>query len=250
MKNRLEIDSANYIDFYRIEWDSKLFNQEVLEISEIIYSNAENLNNLLYKFIVKNPKAIINIRIDSNDNSLKFNLQKTGFFYTETLCEYFINNLQNKNIKPIKKVNIEKVNNSDFEDIKQVLDSSFNYSRYHENIQIDSNLAKKRYTNWIDEIQKSGSSEILVYKQKLKVVSFVIYYLIDNSLNLQLGGSKAGSGFITPIFWSNILFYFQQKGIKQVKTYVSAANIGSMKLHYKNHFDLNKTLIGFTKIPN
>jgi len=249
-KNRIELDSENFLIWRDTPWDSKVFNFSTNEITSIQYTNEKYLSEMLNTFCSHNRRQKVKfsyVRIDANDLKLKKILNKLEFYYAETTQVVYNNRLQKLDIGSIFRTNlpIETPSINDFLQIKQIAERAFHFSRFHEDVNIEKKLAKKRYSNWIDDLIRQQKS-FFIHKKADRVISFMAFEETKNDVCFILGGSDIGEGYISPFFWSALFKYFQGRGVKKVKEIkISAANIGIINLYINFHFKVKKTLLGY-----
>jgi len=177
---------------------------------------------------------------------LKYALQKHLFYYAETSALVAKRNVQREDFSAIYKTDyiLEKPTNSDFQQIADISERAFDYSRFHEDPNIKIEHARLRYRNWIKDLQDQGSS-FKIYKTEGQVHSFLAYIKDKNKVTLQLGGSDVDKGYLSPYFWSSFMNDFKNEGAKRVSAVISASNLNIFNLYIQLKFSIEKVELGF-----
>ena len=76
-----------------------------------------------------------------------------------------------------------------------------------------------------------------------------MFYEFINSekVDLILGGSKNGYGYMTPSFWASIMNNLQDKGVKKIDVLISASNIVIFNIYLKLGFLIKNTMFDYHK---
>jgi len=238
----------NFLHLRETPWDTEILGFRTNEILEVHYQNQAGLSSLLGEFVAYNQSNEISltlVRVDSNEKQLRHLLQKFGFYYMETSLVVSlpsISKLDTSKLFPSKFI-LCKPAGKDFDEIKRIAMESFHYGRFHEDVNIATELACQRNYNWIDNLI-AQNEEFLVLKLNDKVCSFMIAHTENNITTFILGGSSEEKGFLSPFFWTLCLKHFQENSTKVVRTIISASNIAILNLYMRLGFVVEKTLIG------
>lgn len=247
-----EISCAKSLLIYRdTPWDKRCFEIDTKEILSISYDNQSELSDLIGKFEgAAQSKTLIYFRCDANDQPVKKVMIENSYYIAEVSLTMKLNKFQKVDFSRIYRNDFElgkTISDSDIEQLQLIAFTNFKYSRFHEDPFVDIEQAKQRYYNWISDLVNQ-EKEILVYRQKDKIISFMFYDIEGSKVDLILGGSKEGYGLMTPYFWSSMLTNLQKNGIKNIEVLISAANIVIFNLYIKLGFNVEKTSLDFHKI--
>jgi hypothetical protein len=253
MSEEIIIDSNNRLEYRKTPWDTRALGFPTNEILSINYSDSLHINQLLRQFSEISQDAGIRFsycRINSSDIALKNALQKSGYYYAETSAliskhdihrEDFGAIFRNDLVLSIPQTDIE------FQQLRLIAQNAFQYSRFHEDPNIELELAKKRYYHWIDDLRAQKCS-FLTYSTDGVIHAFFAYTLNNNSATLLLGGSDTGKGFLSPSFWSSCLTDLKNQDIKHASGIISVANIGIFNIYSRFNFTVEKVMLGFHRI--
>jgi len=243
--------AKSVLTFRDTPWDKRCFEIDTKEILSIFYDNQLDLSHLIKEFeSTTQSKSLIYFRCDANDQLVKKIMIENGYYIAEVSLIMKLNKLQKVDFSRIYRNDIElgkTISDNDIEQLQSIAFADFKYSRFHEDPFIDSEKAKLRYFNWISDLVNQ-KKEILVYRQKDKIISFMFYDIEGSKVDLILGGSKEGYGVMTPYFWSSMLTSLQKNDVKKVEVLVSTANIVIINLYIKLGFNVVKTSLDFHKM--
>jgi hypothetical protein len=249
--NRIEINTDNYLEYRDTPWDARAFGFKTNELLEIKFESIRNLQFLIDEYIrytKENNIKFCYTRIPSDEIQLRKVLQEKGFYYAET--SYYLSKIITKrdNFGRIFKNDliIAPPVDDDFEAIRNIARDAFNFSRFHEDCNIDIAKARDRYYNWVDDLRNQGK-HFLAYKINQELISFLAYNTSEKELDLILAGTVAGKGMISFNFWASFMTYFQNQGYSRAKTVISASNIGIVNLYSRLDFKFDKLMLGFHK---
>lgn len=232
-------------------WDSLSFNRSTIEILEINSPSGEIQREVLSR--LEDQLAVdtlVYFRADANNEAIKRAMLQAGYYIAETSFLMKLNRLHKIDCKKVYRNDLElnsEVDQVDIEQISQIAYDSFNYSRFHEDPFIPEEQSRVRYRNWIYDLAKQNKG-VLTYKDENdNIISFMFYDETEGVIDLILGGSRNGSGMMTPYFWSSILTHFQKQGFKKVSVGISAANISILNLYYQFGFKVLETRYDYHK---
>jgi hypothetical protein len=249
---KIEIDKNNFILFKPTPWDARVFGFNTGEIKGISYKNPQSLKELLQKLDEYNQEEkirLIYIRIDAEEKILRKYLQDSGFYYAETTLIVEKKDLQTSEL-PIQSKGdflLGVPSGDDFDQIKEIAKNDFFYGRFHEDPHLDFTKAQLRFFNWIDDMIKQGR-EIMVYKKDKEIIGFHIQSVTENKSDLILTGTKREKSMISYYFWATILESLKERGVKEAKATISAANKPIVNLYSFFNFNFERTLLGFHKL--
>jgi hypothetical protein len=250
----IRINDLNYLKFRETPWDTRAFGFNTNEVLDIVYSDTGMLQSLLIQFDDWNSAHKIRFtytRIESENKELRCILPKAGFYYAETIFQLTKNDVYKENFAALFKNDLclSVPEGDDYEQIRLISKNDFNYSRFHEDLNIDLDKARLRYYNWIDDLMNQGK-KFIMYKKENEVISFLAYCVENEIVDMILAGSAANKGFVSFSFWATFMTYFQKQGIKRAKTVISASNLGIVNLYSRLNFKFEKTMLGFHKFYN
>jgi hypothetical protein len=241
------IENENFIEFRETPWDKRAFDIKTIEI--VNFNNISE-NNLL-KTMENNIKteALIYYRSNSNNQHTKKIMINNNYYIAETAIHLFNYKIKSTNFsdKFRNKLKLDTViQANDIQQLKDIAESAFEFSRFHEDPFVDINKSKLRYINWIDDLIKQ-EKKILIYRNSSnEVISFMFYeYLKEDKVDLILGGSKNSYGYITPSFWASVMTFLQEQNVKKIDVLVSASNIQIFNLYIKLGFTIRETLFDY-----
>ena len=245
------IYNGSYLLFRDTPWDSRAFGFKTNEILEIKSDKIKDTQNLLFVFEEKSIEEKIKlsyIRVNANDYEIKKTLSENNFLFIENTYDICHKNLIRTDFIDVSKkfLNIYIPEEKDYLQIMDIANTSFKYGRFHEDYNLCGSIADDRYKNWILDLKKQ-KKQFFVYKKKDIIISFIAYDIVEDKANLILGGSRIGYEPYSFLFWASFLEKIKGLGVKQVRTRISAANIGIINIYVKLGFYFNKMLSGFHK---
>lgn len=241
----------NEINYLLTPWDEKSLDFKTAEVTINKYTNF-NQFELNYKDLESNLLDLgvefVYTRVCSSDLLLRDYIQKVGFYYVETSVELKYINLKNFEKKKLPKISYKLAEIDDIENIKSIASDSFNFGRFHEDVNISISKSRLRYYNWIDDliIQKA---EIYVAKVGDNIIGFNIQKsdYIKKETQLILAGCKVGAEIFTLSLWNEILNTNKNNELNKISTLISASNIGVFNIYLNFDFNINNTYFGFHK---
>jgi len=187
----IKINDSNYISFDTTEWNSRALGYNTNEIYDIQFESIELGNELFTKFetnCLDNNITYTSLRIKPDSKLKKELLETFGFVNVET--SIFVNSTL-KNIKENKvlgkfKFVLRECSDTDVTSVKEIASTGFNHGRFFEDPMIDTDVAKLRNSNWIDDLRKKSK----VFVGEIDGVVFGFMALKNNNqiVNLELGG--------------------------------------------------------------
>jgi hypothetical protein len=252
MNSQFIIDEQNFIHYRLTPWDK---NSLSLNTSEITSFNATDINNarlLLQNFEDFNKANKINfcyVRINAENILLKLTLIQQGFYQAEVSLEIYKTNIHNYNIR-LPTVELIKLDYRDEATIKclsTLARDSFDFSRFHDDVNISIERSRDRYYNWIYDLVYQ-KKEMYYVESKGDVVGFHVQeQLSEEHTNLILTGAKKGKSELALPLWHSALLNLKDRNIKTVSTLISANNVGVLNLYIFLQFKVKATLIGMHK---
>ena len=249
----IEINKNNYISFDDTDWNTKALGCKTNEIYNIEFQTTENGKELLNKFeenCLNNNITYTSLRITPDSRNTKQLLEDFGFVNVET--SIFVNN-NLKNIKKNKILNafkfvVRECEAADIDNIKSIASNQFKHGRFFEDSKIDTNVAKLRNSNWIDDLYIK--SKILVGEYDGILFGFMAFKSNSRVTNLELGGVHSNYSHLAYSFWYKVFEYLKTEGNLSVNAMISSHNIGIINLYSFFNFKFTQSYIGYRKLRN
>lgn len=249
----LALDPEHALRFRFTPWDERVFGFPTAELLEVKYTDPGRIPELLLAYDRVNREAGVGLvcaRIDANDFRLKDELARHDFRYVETSLVMANDAVAKHAFETVFKRTLPlgaPENADELEQIRVIAREGFQYSRFHEDVRIDRRRARERYYRWVDDLVAQGK-RILVYRAQSEVAAFMAYDVRGAEVDLVLGGSGPGRGFVAPQFWASVLAHLRDEGHRCVIARVSAANLGVVRLYIRLFFNVRSVDLGFTKL--
>ena len=241
----------NNINYLLTPWDEKSLGFKTAEVTINNFSDFNKFELYYYDLETKLLELgveFIYTRVCSSDLLLRDYIQKLGFYYAETSIELNLNNLNNLKLRKLPKISYKLAEREDISTIKNIAKDSFNYGRFHEDVNISISKSKLRYYNWIDDLilQKA---EIYVAKVGDNIVGFNIQKsdYIEKETKLILAGCRVGAEIFTLSLWNEILNSNKYNEMNKISALISASNIGVFNIYLNYNFKVKNTYFGFHK---
>lgn len=240
------------IDYRLTPWDEKSIGLKTAEIIINKISDYENFEKTYYSIesdLINLGVEFIYTRINCNDVKLRFAIQDCGFYYAESSIEVVNNYVKKFQKNKLPKISYEKAtDNYEYDVVKKIASESFNYGRFHEDINVPFSKAQIRYYNWIDDLIKQ-KAEIYVAKVGDTIVGFNIQKTnySENSTVLVLAGCNTGAEIFASSLWNEIISHNKSNSINKISALISASNLGVFNLYINFGFKIKNTFFGFHK---
>lgn len=242
---------ASSITFRETPWDKKIFGLKTYEILDMKLESFCEFEDLQREFLLQTNADFVNGRFCATDLTIKKALLLNEFQVMESSLQIYLPSLKRYNPPMMFKskiLSLELFNSQDLEDLKSLAAESFHFSRFHENPFFKKDLADKRVSSWVEDLVHQGKT-IWVFKDKKKIVAFIAFDLVDDQINLILGGCRQNFGLYAPYFWNSFLLKMRDEGVgKKVFTVVSAANVGVLNIYFNMGFRVKKSFLDYQKI--
>jgi len=247
----IKINNSNYISFDNTEWNSRALGYNTNEIYDIQFESIELANELFTKFetnCLDNNITYTSLRIKPDSKPKKELLERFGFVNVET--SIFVNSTL-KNIKENKvlskfKFVLRECEDDDVNSVKEIASIGFNHGRFFEDPMIDTDVAKLRNSNWIDDLRKK--SKVFVGEMDGVVFGFMALKSNNQIVNLELGGVDSKYSHLAYSFWYRIFEYLKNENNLSVNALISAHNISVINLYSFFDFKFKESYIGYRKL--
>jgi len=232
-------------------WDYRVFKHNTLEILDIKYEFRNDLEKILILFeneIKSLDVKFVYTRISVSDKDLRIELQKNGFYLAEISHNLGFSNLESyqKKIKEIELFPISILSHSEIEVIKEIAKNSFDFSRFHDDVNISEMISRTRYYNWIDDLLKMEIEGFYI-KIKDEIIGFHFQKVNKEHANLILTGCKKGKSEAAIFLWHSVLMNLKKRNVKSCDTTISASNVGIINLYNFFGFRTNNAVLGMHK---
>jgi hypothetical protein len=250
---KIEFDSNNYIEFRLTNWDTnslRMNTSEIVHFKSDTKTNGVKLLSLFEEFNIENKIELAYSRIDVNNRMIREIMLDKKFYQAEFSYEIIKNNLQKyENKLPVVTLIAFDGNQEKLNEIKSISKNSFDFSRFHDDVNIDITLARNRYWNWIDDLV-SQKKEIYYIESKNKIIGIHVQDIVGKNANLILTGSAKGTSEISLPLWHSALLNLKSQGVEKCTTLISSSNIGVLNLYIYFQFKITTCLIGYHKKYN
>jgi RimJ/RimL family protein N-acetyltransferase len=240
------IISAKYVP-----WDSITFGYPCAQITMFKCHTTSNLNSIISDFFSWiNDLGIkhITCRIPIEDTDEIIALQKIGFFFIETVIHPV-----HSNILSIADVtthlSITPADHLDIDRIAEIAECAFNNERYHADSHVSSELANKRYGNWVRGVFQHPSTQVL-YKINNNA-GIVGFFIIEESAQCHaywhltaIHPSIQGLG-LGELAWRSVMNMHKLSNISAVRTTITSKNTRVMNLYAKLGFRFENPEVTF-----
>jgi hypothetical protein len=143
----------------------------------------------------------------------------------------------------VPKLVLEKALPEDYEAIKTISRDDFDHSRFHEDINIDRELARTRFYNWVEDLIRQ-EKEIYVVRLKGEIIGFNIQHVEGDTAHIILTGCKKSKSVLSVALWQAVIMDLKERNIRNFATLISAANTGVFNLYCYFQFKVMNTLVG------
>ncbi len=155
------------------------FNSEIfgIRMGNIILSDEENSDpDFRVKCVVELGKTEgfdhLSIKIPTRNKSLLNQFLQSGFYLTDTLCEY-IYKYDGRKLPALQhKTVLRAYTESDIHGMMQIARDSFAYDRYHSDPTLDNSLCDLYYEKWVYNSCHGFADKIIVSEYEKNVVGF------------------------------------------------------------------------------
>lgn len=241
------------IEYRLTPWDTKAFGFKTAEIMHIGQpESADQLRDSLLsteKELEDQCVRFVYTRIDASRFELRSLLQERGFYFAESSQVISRNKVQRFQKLKLPKLDLAIAQPEELELVRELVKDSFFFGRFHEDIHIPTDSAKKRYYHWIDDLVDQQAT-ILVAKVNDHVVGLNIQKQSSETKKseLILSGCASGNELYVMSLWNEIMDYNRIIGMTTIRTVISASNTKVSNIYAHFGFKVEKTLFGFHKM--
>ena len=253
---KIIVDDAE-IEFRETPWDARSLGLNTIEVTNIrINSDFDffSIYDHFYSYCSQNAIEFVCLRLNANDKALRKLLLRKGFYVAEVSYVLKKSNLAtySNRLPEVKLINVRSSPNLPFliQEIAELARDSFDFSRFHDDVNIPDILARRRYFNWIFDLLDQDN-EFFYVEHRGEVVGFHVQKVTDDGeLQLIITGAKKGRNELAIPLWHTVLTNAKRRGITSVKTLISSTNIGVVNLYSFLGFKFTESLVGLHKFIN
>ncbi len=220
-----------------IPWDTETFGFGVAELATPEEwketPDADRLSERLREWSHERGIELVSCGISPERYAVLRLLRQAGFVYTDTTLGVQYDNVRRSTYAG-PKMHLRDVATTEEGAVEEIAAVSFRWGRYHADSRFPSELADKRYRDWVRRaFDTSSSQRVLVAILDGDVIGFSVveatpprghFHLVAVSPSEQ--GSPVGMGML-----ASTMRYFKQLGIRRVHSKISAANTRALNLH-------------------
>ncbi|MDO5674706.1 MAG: GNAT family N-acetyltransferase [bacterium] len=226
-----------------VPWDEAVFGYPVVEINALSvgdYLQAKAEYAVFQEWLRKEQVRLVSCRLPHTQLQESFFLESMGFCFVEMVLHPQKGKLSSHRMpKKAKNICIVAAEEADIPALQDIAQHAFRYERYHADPRIDTQLAGKRYANWVRNASNHSSQQLLkIMDADLLLGFFVVEATEKQSVYWHLTAiapERQGIGY-GRLVWNAMLNYHRQHGFEAVRTTISARNIEVLNLYSKLQF--------------
>jgi len=151
-------------------------------------------------------------------------LDEYGFYYCDTLLEPYCNL---ERLKSLSHPDCTVAKDAEWQALLAICHGAFAHGRFHRDFNLDRESADIRYDNWLRQLYDRQTIYGLFWRNEL--TGFIAYS--DNRLLLHaVAKAFRGKGY-AKYWWSAVCAELFNMGHTEVKSSISAANVGALNLY-------------------
>lgn len=257
----LEKEVKSIVSIKHLEWDSNIFNKKI-GLFSVCYGS---LQKETYKVVMNDVDKVckeesfecIFAKVNVDDYSTMHILESSGYNLMDSIVTFKIKlNLEEK-IDISNKYTIILLNESDVEDVVNIIDNLYRHGRFFEDENLDNNRVNELYKLWITNEIKNSKVDVIGIKENDKLLGFIsCKYQLNKENKLEgvislvgIDSSYQGLG-IGKILMNSVLNYFKKKNIENVYVGTQINNISAMNFYISNKFRVISSINSFHKWIN
>lgn len=128
--------------------------------------------------------------------------------------------------------------------IRDILANDFAHGRIHEDPWVRPDQAAARNRAWLDDLLRQGH-EVLAYRHGDSVIGLHIQHSAGSRTDWVLTGVQRSHALLGASLWAEALRLNRLRGLREVHTLVSAANLPILNLYRQLGFQFDSLLCGF-----
>jgi hypothetical protein len=246
---RLDNDNAT-LECRRTPWDELVFGFPCAEITHFQAEHEAAGLDVLSQFEAWAQSQGVQFAYGRFEPTqlVKQTVHQAGFYFAEASYRIRHHKLQGSDafdrlIRPGPV--LEPANESDHEALRNILATDFEHGRIHEDPWVESAIASLRYRNWFSDLLEQH--EVFTYRSNGKVIGLHIQRSVGVKVDLVLTGVKRSHALLGVSLWSEVMRMNRLRGINEMHTLISAANIPVINLYRRLEFQFEVLLLGFHK---
>lgn len=241
------IKNNSSLSYINTPWNEKSLQLKSNEIIKLVSTtDLEDVDFLLNQFekqCIQDKIGLSVCRVSNNHHLIK--LQESGFVKTEISLEVYLSLKRIEKFNTKNKITLIKYNDSFLDELKYFAFNDFHFGRFLEDYKISTAKAKKRTALWIDDLNANKQTHCYIGISKEQFVGFMYYKIIDNKVELILGGVNNKYAHLAQEFWKEVINNLPE--LQSITTVISAANPTIINLYSDLGFKFKKSLIGLHK---
>lgn len=246
------IDNENAtLECRRTPWDERVFGFPCAEITHFEAMHFDSGAEIFVQFEAwaQNQQVKFAYGRFESTHLVKQVVQHSGFYFAEASYRIRHHKLQSSDtydclIRP--GLALEPATQNDYEVLRTILATDFDYGRIHEDPWIDSKKASLRYYNWLADLLATRH-EVYSYRLRDEVIGLHIQRCESDNVDLVLTGVKRSHALLGVSLWAEVMRLNRRNGKRQAHTVISAANISIVNLYRRFEFQIEKLLLGYHK---
>ena len=230
-----------------VPWDEAVLGYPVAQISALSvgdYLQAKAEYTAFQEWLYERQARLVSCRLPHTQLYESFFLETMGFCFVEMVL-HPQKSLLTGHQPPdrSKSICIAAAEDADIPALQNIAQHAFRYERYHADPRIDTQLAGKRYANWVWNAFIHPSQQLLKIMDGDLLLGFFVVEATDRQsvywhLTWHLTAiapERQGMGYGW-LVWHAMLDYHRQHGFEAVQTTISARNTEVLNLYSKLQF--------------
>jgi hypothetical protein len=221
-----------------IPWDTETFGFGVSVLSprydDDYQSESGAIREALKSYSQLRRIDLITAAIPSCENKISLLLQKAGFGFVDMAYSIQYANLNEMALEPLPELALVPSVPDDVEVLVEMAGTSFQYGRYHQDVEIPISLADQRYRDWLRRcLDPNNRQQILTVTFQGSICGFSVVECNGNEGYLHLhaiDSKRRGIGLGIRMIVESVR-YLYAGGARTVKTKISASNLKALNMH-------------------
>ena len=216
-----------------LERDSSIFGFPVGWLS-IAENPPVKQSNAFHDWVAESQCVVTGASVPSGAQEWLNTLQFMGFKCIDLSMNMALLNIKRRR-KLISSATIRYATPEDHSSIVSIAASSFEFGRYHRDIQFPRDMANKRFAAWMADSLRDPRPNMRFYVmgEAGEATGFMFVELTEQHAQLQLGGVSitASNGLIGPMFFAGVLDALANEHMKTVSAKISAINTSVLNIY-------------------
>lgn len=249
---------SSIVSIKYLEWDSNIFNKKI-GIFSVCYGRLQKdtyklIMNEVDKFCKEEAFECIFAKANVYDYSTMHILENSGYNLMDSIVT-FKTKLNLEEITDINdKYTITLLNESDIEDVVNIIDNLYSYGRFFEDENLDNDRANELYKKWIINEIRNINVDVIGINDNDKLLGFMsCKYQVNKDDEVEgvislvgIDNSYQGLG-IGKILMNSVLNHFKNKDTKDVYVGTQINNTSAMNFYISNGFRITSSINNFHK---